>query len=100
MLKTKYNISIEKDLQDFEQFTLLKQNGITPEAVLTNLIQKYLFDQTPKKQRRQKNKQLSTEAGTFLKQRNLAKLKSFSSGFCILSVYCNLDFYVQIVSNF
>ena len=66
LLQTRYNISIEKDLGDYKQFTLLKQKGITPGAVLANSIQKYLFDQTSQKQKRQKNKQLSTEAGVLV----------------------------------
>ena len=66
LLQTRYNISSEKNLEEYEQFILLKQKGITPGVVLANSIQKYLFDQTPQKQRRQKNKPLSTEAGVLV----------------------------------
>ena len=66
VLRTQYNITNEKDLEDYKQYTLLKQKGITLGAALANSIQKYLFDQAPTKQRRVKNKQLSTEAGALI----------------------------------
>ena len=74
VLQLHYQITSEKDLEDYKQFTLLKQKGITPGAALANSIQKYLFNQAPKKQRRQKNKQLSTEAGALVTSESFVAL--------------------------
>ncbi|GAU97219.1 hypothetical protein RvY_08554 [Ramazzottius varieornatus] len=66
ILKDQYNISAEKDLEDIKEFIQLKQKGITPGAVLANVMQKDLFGEAPKKQRRQVNRQLNTEPGALI----------------------------------
>ena len=66
VLQERFNIGDEKDLEDYKQYTLLKQRGITPGAALANSIQKFLFAHAPKKQRRPKNKQLSTDSGALI----------------------------------
>ncbi|GAV09743.1 LOW QUALITY PROTEIN: hypothetical protein RvY_19231 [Ramazzottius varieornatus] len=60
LLKAQCGITTETDLADL---VLLKQKGITPGAVLANALQRDLFGEAPKKQRREKNRQLPLEAG-------------------------------------
>ncbi|GAV02971.1 hypothetical protein RvY_13466 [Ramazzottius varieornatus] len=57
LLKAHYGLMTEKDLAD---------NGVTPGAELANSIQKDLFGEAPKKQRRETNRQLSLSAGALI----------------------------------
>ena len=66
VLITEHGISSEKDREDVTEFVSLKKKGITPGAALANSIQKVLFSEAPKKQRRPKNKQLSTDSGALV----------------------------------
>ncbi|GAU88217.1 hypothetical protein RvY_00957 [Ramazzottius varieornatus] len=66
LLKAHYGLMTEKDLADVKELVLLKQKGVTPGAVLANSIQKNLFGEAPKKQQREKNRQLSLSAGALI----------------------------------
>ncbi|GAV00361.1 hypothetical protein RvY_11223 [Ramazzottius varieornatus] len=55
LLKAHYGLMTEKDLADVKELVLLKQKGVTPGAVLANSIQKNLFGEAPRKQRRETN---------------------------------------------
>ncbi|GAU91851.1 hypothetical protein RvY_04030 [Ramazzottius varieornatus] len=68
VLRSQHHISSESDLQDFKEFTLLKQRGITPEVVLASALQKTLMGAAPTKQRRAKDEHLSTESGALVNE--------------------------------
>ncbi|GAV03869.1 hypothetical protein RvY_14238 [Ramazzottius varieornatus] len=68
VLRSQHHISSESDLQDFKEFTLLKQRGITPEVVLASAVQKTLMGAAPTKLRRAKNEHLSTESGALVNE--------------------------------
>ncbi|GAU99357.1 hypothetical protein RvY_10374 [Ramazzottius varieornatus] len=63
LLREQYGINEEKDLVEVKQFILLKQRGISLDAVLACTVQKDIFGEPPKKLRRVKNRQLSLAAG-------------------------------------
>ena len=66
LLRTRYGVTSDVDLNDFKEYLLLKQLGLTSGTALASAVQKTLFGEAPQKNRRVKNSHLSTEAGALV----------------------------------